>query len=314
MLANNALDLIGNTPLLKLSNLHPGPGEIFVKAEHLQPGGSIKDRAALQIIKDAYSTGILETGNPVVEMTSGNMGSGLAVVCNLYGNPFTAVMSKGNSPERVKMLKGLGAKVERVPQVNGTEGKVTGKDIDAAVSRAIELTKESNGFYVDQFNNNSCVKAHYNNTGPEIWKELVNISAFVASVGTGASFIGTSKYLKQQNSNVKCAVVEPSKSRYLAKGVVEDPKHILQGTGYGRALPFWEPGLVDEFLCVTNDEAKEYQRLLGSRESLFVGFSSAANVCAAIKYLESGKLGKSAKVVTFLCDTGLKYGDFFKDD
>jgi len=155
---------ICNTPLMELRQTCPGKGRILAKMEFVQPGGSIKDRAALKIIKDAYENGKLAKGQPVVEMTSGNMGAGLAVVCGAMKNPFIAAMSKGNSPERVRILKALGAEVVLVPQADGTPGKVTGNDIAKAVEKAKEIAKEKNAFYVDQFNNPSCISAHYTTT------------------------------------------------------------------------------------------------------------------------------------------------------
>lgn len=207
MLIRNSLQLIENTPLIELANIHNGPGKIYGKAEFIQPGGSVKDRAALHIIQDAYKSGALRKGQPVVEMTSGNMGAGLAVVCNMLGNPFTAVMSEGNSPARVNMLKGFGATVILVPQVDGIPGQVTGKDIEAATKKAISLAEENDGFYVDQFNNPSSVQAHYRSTGPEIWNDLNgNVTAYVAAAGSGGTFTGTSltkkKCLKQPLQNL----------------------------------------------------------------------------------------------------------------
>ncbi|MBN2323253.1 MAG: cysteine synthase family protein [Spirochaetes bacterium] len=308
MLVDSTIQLIENTPLVELKNILSGEGKLYAKAEFIQPGGSVKDRAALHIIKDAYESGKLEKGRLVVEMTSGNMGAGLAVVCNLFHNPFTAVMSEGNSPARVKMLEALGAGVVLVSQVDGTPGRVTGKDIEAAIEKAVALAEEKDGFYVDQFNNLSSINAHYRGTGPEIWNDLDgDISAFVAAAGSGGTFVGTSKYLKERNSSIFCATVEPAGARVLAGYPITDPKHVIQGIGYGIQLPHWEPELVDEYLSVTNEEAVRYRELLAHKEGLFVGFSAAANVCAAVKLVECGKIGAHPKVVTVLCDTGLKY-------
>jgi len=189
MLINSSLQLIENTPLIELVNIHNGSGRVFGKAEFVQPGGSVKDRAALHIIQDAYKSNALKKGQPVIEMTSGNMGAGLAVVCNMLGNPFTAVMSDGNSRARAKMLEAFGATVVLVPQVDGESGQVTGKDIDAATQKAISLAGETHALYIDQFNNPSCVSAHYRSTGPEIWNDLDgNITAYVAAAGSGGNF------------------------------------------------------------------------------------------------------------------------------
>ncbi|UCF89864.1 MAG: cysteine synthase family protein, partial [Desulfobacterales bacterium] len=270
--------------------------------------GSVKDRAALQIIQDAYAAGQLVSGRPVVEMTSGNMGAGLAVVCNIMGNPFTAVMSAGNSPARAKMLESLGARVVLVPQVDGTPGQVTGPDIQAATAEAIRLAAETQAYYVDQFNNESSVRAHFNGTGPEVWRDLNGrLDAFVAAVGSGGTFIGSSKYLKQQEPKIVCAAVEPAGAEILAAKPVLSPKHNMQGIGYGIRVPQWNPNLVDEFLAVSSAEAAHYRQRLADREGLYVGYSAAANVCASIKLIQTGRLGKSPTVVTVLCDSGLKY-------
>lgn len=308
MLLPGSIDLIENTPLVGLNHLECGPGRLFAKAEFVQPGGSVKDRAALHIIRDAYAAGLLEKGQPVVEMTSGNMGAGLAVVCNLFQNPFTAVMSRGNSPARAKMLSALGAQVVLVDQVDGQLGQVTGRDIQAATEKAIELKEKDGAFYVDQFHNPSSIQAHYRGTGPEIWRDLAGrIGAFVAAAGSGGTFIGTSRYLKEQRDDIFCAVVEPAVARVLAGEPVADSKHLIQGVGYGIPLPHWQSELADAYLCVTDEEALEYRRQLACREGLFVGFSAAANVCASVKLLLSGQLAGDAAVVTILCDTGLKY-------
>lgn len=307
-LHSSALGLIGGTPLVELRRIHPGPGRILAKAEHLQPGGSVKDRAALRVIRDALGSGSLAPGQPVVEMTSGNMGSGLAVVCGVLGHPFTAVMPAGNSPERARMLEALGAEVVLVPQVDGRPGEVTGSDVHAATAVAVDLARRRGAFYVDQFNNPSCLAAHEEGTGPEIWEELGGgLDAFVAIVGTGGTFLGISRYLKSRRSGIVCAAIEPEGAEALAGKPVVKPKHRLQGTGYGVIPPHWDPTLADVFLAVSDPEAVEWRRRLAVREGLHVGFSSAANVCAAARLLSSGRLPPGATVVTLLCDTGLKY-------
>ncbi|GMV93474.1 MAG: cysteine synthase [Candidatus Hydrogenedentota bacterium] len=308
MIRKGSLDLIGNSPLVELRRIHTGPGKIYAKAEFLQPGGSVKDRAALQIVRDAFDSGALTKGQPVVEMTSGNMGAGLAVVCNAFGNPFTAVMSEGNSPNRARMLEALGARVVLTPQVDGTPGQVTGKDIAAATERAIELAKETNAYYVDQFNNPSGILAHLRGTGPEIWSDLGRgLSAFVAAVGTGGTFVGTSLFLKLKNPNVTCAAVEPEGAEILAGKPVTNPAHNMQGIGYGMKVPHWREELVDQYLAVTSEEAAAWRADLARVEGLHVGYSAAANVCASVKLAKSGLAGAVPVIATILCDTGLKY-------
>jgi len=305
MIKKSTVDLIGSTPIVKLDKLHNLETNIYGKLEYLQPGGSVKDRAALQIISDAYENCQLETGQLVVEMTSGNMGAGLAVVCRQFGNPFMAVMSKGNSPERIKILKALGAEVLLTDQIDGTFGMVTGKDIEFASEIAKKIAEEKKGFYVDQFNNPSGVKAHYKSTGPEIWNDLPEIDAFIASIGSGGTFIGSSKYLKEQNPLIKCIAVEPEKAAILKNGKVKNPKHIIQGTGYSLIPPHWDSELADEIITVSDEEVMAMTKRLSYEQGLFVGYSSGANVLASIKFAERNKNIKS--ILTILCDIGYKY-------
>lgn len=305
---SSALELIGGTPLVELRSLQVGGGRILAKAEFLQPGGSVKDRAARTIVERARSLGHLAEGQPVVEMTSGNMGAGLAVVCAVLGHPFVAVMSEGNSPARARMLRGLGAEVVLVPQVDGAPGQVTGQDVARAAEVARSLAAERGGWYVDQFHNPGSVLAHEEGTGPEIWEATGGrVDAFVAAVGSGGTFVGTSRHLKGRSPGLLCVAVEPAGAEVLAGRPVTRPRHLLQGVGYGAAPPHWEPALMDRALAVTDEEALRYRRLLAEREGLFVGFSAAANVCAARRLLEEGGLGPESTVVTVLCDTGLKY-------
>lgn len=308
---NDITGFIGNTPVIELRHLTGSRGgHVLAKMEYIQPGGSIKDRAALQIITDAYAQGKLQKSQPVVEMTSGNMGAGLAVVCGAMGNPFIATMSEGNSPERIKILEALGAEVVLVPQADGMPGKVTGKDIAAAVSEAKRIKKQQGAIYVDQFNNPSSVLAHYNTTGPEIWQQLEGeIDGFVASIGTGGTFVGVSRFIKEQNSRVFCAASEPQNAAIIKTGHMKNPRHIIQGTGYGLVPPHWDPGLADDIILVTDKEVERTTRALAEDEGLYVGYSSGANVCAALKLLESDRFKdkENPLVVTVLCDTAYKY-------
>ncbi len=302
------IDAIGSTPLIELSRICRGPGRIFAKAEFLNPGGSMKDRAALQIVCDAEADGRLAAGQTVVEMTSGNMGAGLAVVCAASGHPFLAVMSRGNSPARRVQMEALGAEVMLVDQVDGTPGRVTGSDIAAAVARAKAITRERGGFYVDQFNNASGVRAHETGTGAEIWEQTGGqLDAFVCVVGTGATLVGVGRFLRSQSDRVKIYAVEPARSRPLAGFAVESPQHVLQGTSYGSIPPHFAGFRADGHLAVMDEEALRCQRDLGRLEGIFVGPSSAANVCAAAKLAASAELGLAPTIVTLLCDTGLKY-------
>lgn len=308
LLGENALDLIGNTRLLLLQRAYRGPGRIFAKAEFLQPGGSVKDRAARAIILDARSRGALRPGQCVVSMTSGNFGAGLAVVCNILGHPLIVTMSAGNSPQRARMIRELGADLILVPQVDGTPGAVTGDDVAAAEIAAVRIAGRRGGFYVNQFENINSVRAHEEGTGPELWTQLGgSIDGFVSCVGSGGTFVGTARYLKRQSSSVVCAAVEPEGAEVLAGNPVRKAAHLLQGTGYGSIPPCWDPDLMDLALSVTDQEASDWRDGLARSEGLYVGYSSAANVCAAVKLLNSGRVRPDATVATVLCDTGLKY-------
>lgn len=305
---NSALDAIGNTPLLRLDRAYQGPGRIVAKAEFLQPGGSVKDRAAKGIILAAIADGRLRPGMPVVEMTSGNMGAGLAVVCATLGHPLVVLMSAGNSPARAAMLEGLGAEVILVPQVDGLPGQVTGADIAAAAERARDIAAQRGGFYVDQFNAVEGLTAHATTTGPEIWKQSEGtIDAWVAAIGTGATFLGVAQHLRSVAPNIVCAAVEPALSRPLAGKPITDPRHLLQGTGYSLVPPHWNPSAADIFLSVSDEETEQWRHRLAGTEGLYVGYSAAANVAAAAQLLKAGQLSPQSVVATVLCDTGLKY-------
>jgi cysteine synthase A len=217
-------------------------------------------------------------------------------------------MSAGNSPARARMLEGLGAEVVLVPQVDGQPGQVTGRDIEAAAKAARELARQRQGFYVDQFHAVEGILAHELTTGPEILRQLGRpVDAWVSTVGTGCTFMGVARALKAANPATVCAAVEPQGCRPLAGEPISKPKHILQGTGYGLMPPHWEPNLMDLSIPVTDEDATRCRGELARKEGLYVGFTAAANVCAAVELLRSGRLGADAVVATVLCDTGLKY-------
>ncbi len=308
MIASSATALIGETPLIALDRIHRGPGRIIAKAEFMQPGGSVKDRAALAILDAARADGRLVPGQAVVEMTSGNMGAGLAVACAAYGHRLIVTMSAGNSPARAKMLESLGAEVMLIAQIDGTPGRVTGADIAVAADAAQQIAVESRAFYVDQFNATEPVRAHEHTTGREILTQAnCPIAAWVAAVGTGATFMGVARALKSASPATWCVAVEPEGSAPLAGKSVTKPGHLLQGTGYGAVPPHWDAALMDESMAVGDADATAWRHRLAVEEGLYVGYSAAANVCAASRLLNSGHLPDDAVVATVLCDTGLKY-------
>lgn len=304
----SALELIGNTPLVALDRIWSGSGRILAKCEFMSPGASVKDRVSLSMVTAALKSGQLKPGEPIVEMTSGNTGIGLSVVSAVLGHPLTLTMSAGNSPQRAVMMRALGSRVELSPQVDGTPGNVTGADLDAVEDRAVQLASETGAFFADQFNNLANIRAHEETTGPEIWRQTGGrIDAFVALVGTAGTFSGVSQYLKRQRSDIKCIAVEPIGAEPIKGEPVNKPAHVIQGGGYGKVPPLFTYDTMDGTVGVSDEEVIHYKRQLAHREGIYVGYSSGANVAAAVKLLKSGKLPQDAWVVTMLNDSGLKY-------
>jgi len=225
-LSPSALDLIGNTPLVELSRICADiDGRILAKCEFLNPGGSKKDRIALQIVRDAEADGRLSPGQPVVELTSGNTGAGLAIVCALTGHPFVAVMSKGNTVERAQMMRGLGAEVVLVNQAPGSpHGQVSGEDLALVEAEAQRIVRDRGAFRADQFELVSNYRAHYLGTGPEILRQADRIDAFCDFVGTGGSFAGCAKAFKEYDPSIACRLPE-RRSRTRATGSKEAATH-----------------------------------------------------------------------------------------
>lgn len=294
MIFNSVLDTIGNTPLVRLNNIekkYKVDGELYAKVEYYSPGLSKKDRIAKYIIEKAIKEGKLKKGQTVIEQTSGNTGIGLALVCSILGYPFVAVMSKGNSVERVRMIEAFGGKVELVDKVSTGEG-VSKEDMEAVEKRYNELAKELKAFPVNQFSNIDNAWAHYYTTGEEILNDLSDVDIFVDYVGTGGSFVGVSKRLKEDHDCL-CYKVVPDKNA-----------HLIQGGGYFKDIPFEQEGLCDGEITVTSEESIILAEELAKLEGLYVGISSGANLSAAIKILCKNP---NKKVVFLLNDVGLKY-------
>lgn len=302
------VEAIGKTPLVNLSRLTKDlDGQIFAKVEYFNPGFSKKDRIGLQIIEDAEKKGLLKKGQTVIELTSGNTGTGLAIVCALKGYPFVAVMSKGNSIERARMMRAFGATVVLVDQAPGSKpGQVSGEDLALVEQETQRLQKELNAFRADQFNNWSNVNAHELHTGEEIWEQSGGkVDVFVDFVGTAGSFAGCMRALKKHNRNIRGYVVEPETAAYLSGRGVSNPNHKIQGGGYCMDLPLLEESLVEDYILISNEEAIETARRLAREEAIFGGFSSGANVAAALKLLEEREKGKNIAVL--IPDSGFKY-------
>ena len=305
----SAAEAIGETPLVELARLCRGvEGRVLAKLEYLNPGGSMKDRIGLQMIEDAEQDGRLRPGQTVVELTSGNTGTGLAIVCAVKGHPFVAVMSKGNSVERARMMAALGAEVVLVPQAPDSKpGRVSGKDLDLVERETERIVAERKAFRADQFKLAGNVRAHLLHTGEELWRQCGGrVDAYCAFAGTGGSFAGVAAALKAHNPAVRCFVIEPAEAAVLAGRPVTNPNHRIQGGGYARArLEMLNPEHIDGYLTVGDTEAFEWARRLAREEGIFAGISSGANVAAAMQLLRGECRGKT--VATLIADSGLKY-------
>jgi cysteine synthase A len=308
-LLDSVLGAIGNTPLVELSRITRGlEGRILAKLEYLNPGFSKKDRIALQMIEEAEADEKLKPGQTVVELTSGNTGTGLSIVCAVKGYPFVAVMSKGNSMERARMMKALGAEVVLVDQLPGSQpGQVSGGDLALVEEAAQRITKERNAFRADQFHLESSSRGHYLHTAPEILKQSNGtIDIFCDYAGTGSSFGGCAAAFKEYDPKMLCYIVEPADAAVLAGRPVTNPNHRIQGGGYSMTeLPLINNSHIDGYLQVSDEEAMNVARRLAKEEGIFGGFSSGANVAAAMQLLENEHKGKTIAVL--LPDSGLKY-------
>ena len=305
----STIETIGNTPLVELARLTRGiNGRILAKMEYLNPGFSKKDRIARQIIEDAEAEGLLQPGQTIVELTSGNTGTGLAIVCGVKGYHFVAVMSRGNSMERARMMSALGAEVVLVNQLPESQpGQVSGGDLALVEKEAQRIVYERKAFRADQFRLAGNYRAHYLNTGPEILRQSGGaIDAFCDFAGTGGSFTGCAAAFKEFNPAIKCFIIEPAGAAVLSGKPVTYPNHRIQGGGYSMTdLPQLRPEHIDGYLQVTDSEAIEITRRLAKEEGVFAGYSSGANVAAALHLLETSCIGESIAVL--LCDSGLKY-------
>ncbi|WP_251862114.1 cysteine synthase A [Clostridium sp. Marseille-Q2269] len=296
MLYENSIELIGNTPMFKLNNMkEENMADVYVKLEKFNPGGSIKDRAALGMIEEAEKDGKIKPGDVIVEPTSGNTGIGLAMVGRLKGYKVIIIMPDSMSIERRNMIKAYGAELVL------TEGN---KGMTGAIQKAEELARDKKGYFIpQQFSNRANSKKHYETTGIEILKDVENLDAFVASVGTGGTIAGVGRRLKEFNKNIKVVAVEPYSSPVISGG--KAAPHKIQGIGAGFIPDVYEEDVVDEVMTITDEESYEYARRFGEEEGILVGISSGANIAAAIKIAK--KLGKGKKVVTVSPDGGEKY-------
>ncbi|MBZ0124552.1 MAG: cysteine synthase family protein [Roseovarius sp.] len=294
----SVIEAIGATPLVELGRIGGElglEGKLLAKLDYLNPGFSKKDRAARTIVEQARRSGALAEGQTVVELTSGNMGTGLAIVCAVTGHPFVAVMSAGNSEERARMMRALGAEVVQVPQARGSRrGEVSGKDLALVEEAARRIAAERGAFRADQFALPGNADAHATGTAPEIWEQSGGeVTAFCDFVGSGGTLGGMARYLAPRG--VRIYAVEP-----------DSPAHPIQGGGYAMAhLAQLEGAELAGTVTVSGAEAAAHARLLARTEGIFGGYSAGANLAAAVRLLRGPERGGAVAFV--VCDSGLKY-------
>jgi cysteine synthase A len=309
MILASVVEAIGQTPLVDLSRLtaHLGlEGRLLAKLDNLLPGYSKKDRAARAIIEAARADGRLQPGQAVVELTSGNMGTGLAIVCAVHGHPFTAVMSRGNSMERARMMRALGATVILVPQATGgLPGNVTAADLALVDAEVRRIVAQTGAFRADQFEDGGNPASHETGTGPEIWAQSGGpVTGFCDFAGSGGTLGGVARALVPKG--VACYAVEPLGAEALAQGDTSHPDHPIQGGGYTlEKLTHLGGAELSGFLRVSGAEAREHARLLAAIEGIFGGYSAGANLAAAVQLLKGPQNGGTVAFV--VCDSGLKY-------
>lgn len=294
------LETIGNTPLIFLEKLSAGlPARVYVKNETRNPGGSIKDRAALGYVEHAMAEGTLREGGTVVEATSGNLGIGLAVVCAQKKLHLVLAMPESASLERRALLKALGARLVLTPAAEGMQG---------AQDKADELQAELSAYRPNQFSNQVGPAVHYETTGLEIVRQCqaqgMRPAAFAAGVGSGATLMGISRRLREAFPGIRCAAVEPEESPVLSQG--RAGSHGIQGIGANFVPAVFDRGLVDDILTVSTEEAMRMARMLMLQESLLCGITAGANVHAALQLAVMPEFA-GRDIVTVIPDTGERY-------
>lgn len=292
----DVLETIGKTPLVQINRFKENlelKNNLYAKVEFFNPGGSVKDRVGLNLIKQAYQDKLIDKNTLIIEPTSGNTGIGLAIACAIYGNELILTMPETMSVERQKLLKAYGAKLVL------TEGK---KGMQGAVDKANELASENKNSYIPgQFVNNNNPEAHVKTTAQELINDFDDkIDYFVAGIGTGGTITGVAKILKQKYSDIKIVGVEPSSSPLISKG--EAGSHGIQGIGANFIPEILDRNLIDEMITVDLEDAYKMSRLLAKKEGLLVGISSGAALYAA-----STLPGENKNVIILLPDTGERY-------
>lgn len=292
-LSGSLLDAVGNTPLLPLLNIAsglPNGVRIFAKAEWFNPGGSLKDRPAANVIRDALATGKLERGEVLLDSTSGNMGISYATLAASLGIPVTLAVPASASPERFAILRMLGADVQLSDALEGSDGAIL-------LARQLAAQDPDRFFYADQYNNPANWQAHYQTTGPEIWRQTEGkVTHFVVGLGTTGTLMGAGRYLREQNADVKIIAFQPDVPFHGLEGLKHMPSAIKPG--------IYDPDFADEILEAKTEPAHEMTRRLASEEGLFAGVSSGAAADVSVRVASELKNGV---VVTVFPDAGYKY-------
>ncbi|GIM29410.1 cysteine synthase [Clostridium polyendosporum] len=295
MLFNNALDLVGNTPTIKVNKLvDDSMSEVYVKLEKYNPGGSVKDRAALGMIEKAEKMGILKEGDTIVEPTSGNTGIGLAMIGRLKGYKVIITMPEDMSKERRDMIKAYGAELVLTEGMKGMKG---------AIDKAEELVKEHGYFMPQQFINFANSDKHYETTAEEILRDIPDLDIFVASVGSGGTISGVGRKLKEFKKDIIVVAVEPQRSPVLSGGI--PGPHKIQGIGAGFIPDIYDKNVVDRIVKVRDEEAFTVAKDFVANEGILVGISSGAAIKAALKLAK--EFGKGKKILAISPDGGEKY-------
>ena len=294
---NNILELIGNTPIVKINKLNTGLANIFAKIESFNPTGSIKDRAALSMIEDAEKKGIINSETIIIEPTSGNTGIGLALVCLIKGYKLILTMPDTMSKERIDLLKAYGAQIYLSEGILGMKG---------AIDLANQLKEENpNSFIPQQFSNVSNSQVHYETTANEIWEDMDGkIDIFVSTFGTGGTISGTARRLKELNPEIKIVGIEPLSSPLLTQG--RTGAHKIQGIGANFVPEILEKDLIDEFIAVSDEDSVLMTKNLCLKEGIFAGISSGAALVGA-NIVSSREKNKGKNIVVILPDSGSRY-------